>query len=93
VTFVGSYLWVVVVTDVLAVVQVDVEESCCAPLQTYCLLSSAVPSSPTPKKRAPYWNAQAKSPQFTFRVCVTLESSWILFFASLKHVVESGISS
>jgi len=88
-TCVGSYLCVVVV--VMVVVSVE-DQVCCTPLQTYCLMPSAMPSVPSPKRSNPYWSTQAKGLS-TVSVTVTSMSSTMSLFASKKHVVESGISS
>jgi hypothetical protein len=45
---------------VTEVVDVRVEESCCSPWQTYCLVMSAAPASPFPKKRDPNAYMQEK---------------------------------
>jgi len=78
--------------DVLNVVRVVVVDNWSGPLQTYCLLTSAMPALPSPKKSTPYWNTHANG-LLTSTNDVTLLSSATLLFASPKHSVESPISS
>lgn len=73
------------------VVDVRVEEGCRSPWQTYCLLESAMPADPSPKKSTPPEYTQEK--ENCASTTGTPESSSMLLAASPKHAVSSETSS
>lgn len=78
-------------TVVSEVVDVRVEEGCWSPWQTYCLLESAVPAAPSPKKSTPPVYMQEK--ENAASTAGTPESSAMLPAASPKHAAASDTSS